>query len=132
MVGLATLAEFTNGIETVLDRVRAGSLAVDSDIITTLLEARDHLAAMVEAEAAKSPIPPSPELSQRLNLLLRGMSQQGRPPGGGGGPASPPSRPSTSSPPAGPQPPPPSSAAGRGSLAREPRVSAAEKRTRRL
>src|SRR3954449_6227089 len=53
MVGLATLAEFTNGIETVLDRVRAGSLAVDSDIITTLLEARDHLAAMVEAEAAK-------------------------------------------------------------------------------
>ena len=35
-------------------------LAVDSDIITTLLEARDHLAAMVEAEAARSPIPPRP------------------------------------------------------------------------
>ena len=57
MVGLAPIAEFTHGIEAVLDRIRRGALAVDSDIITTLLEARDHLAAMVEAEAADSPIP---------------------------------------------------------------------------
>ena len=73
MVGLGTIAEFTHGIEAVLDRIRAGSLAVDSDIITTLLEARDHLAAMMpRAEAARSPIPPSGELSQRLVALLRG------------------------------------------------------------
>ena len=57
MVGLGAIAEFTHGIEAVLERIRAGRLAVDSDIITTLLEARDHLAAMVEAEAAESPIP---------------------------------------------------------------------------
>jgi len=74
MVGLASIAEFTHGIEAVLERVRAGLLSVDSDIITTMLEARDHLAAMVEAEAAKSPIPPSGELSQRLASLLRGPS----------------------------------------------------------
>ena len=67
MVGLAAIAEFTHGIEAVLDRIRGGALAVDSDIITTLLEARDHLATMVEAEAAKSPIPPSGELTQRLS-----------------------------------------------------------------
>ncbi len=72
MVGLATIAEFTHGIEAVLDRIRAGALPVDSDIITTLLEARDHLAAMVESEAARSPIPPSGELTQRLGSLLRG------------------------------------------------------------
>ena len=66
MVGLAAIAEFTHGIEAVLDRIRGGTLAVDSDIITTLLEARDHLAMMVEAEAVKSPIPPSGELTQRL------------------------------------------------------------------
>ena len=77
MVGLASIAEFTHGIEAVLERVRAGLLSVDSDIITTLLEARDHLAAMVEAEAAKSPIPPSGELTQRLNSLLRGPSPSG-------------------------------------------------------
>ena len=69
MVGLGPVAEFTHGIEAVLDRIRGGMLAVDSDIITTLLEARDHLATMVEAEAAKSPIPPSGELTQRLVLL---------------------------------------------------------------
>ncbi len=50
MVGLGAIAEFTHGIETVLDRIRTGKLAVDSDIITTLLEAKDHLATMVEGE----------------------------------------------------------------------------------
>src|SRR5436309_2295915 len=62
MVGLASLAEFTHSIETVLDKIRSGALKVDSYIITTLLEARDHLAAMVESEAANSPVPPSSEL----------------------------------------------------------------------
>src|SRR5581483_11570012 len=62
MAGLASIAEFTHHIETVLDRIRSGTLKVDSDIITTLLEARDHLAAMVEGEAANSPIPPSSDL----------------------------------------------------------------------
>jgi two-component system chemotaxis sensor kinase CheA len=95
MVGLAKLAEFTHGIEAVLDRIRSGTLAVDSDIITTLLEARDHLAAMVEAEAARSPIPPSSELTQRLNALLRGPAAGAGPrPGGAAAPPSAPSPPS--------------------------------------
>ena len=71
MVGLEPIARFTHGIEAVLEKIRSGSLAVDSDIITTLLESRDHLAAMVEGEAAGSPIPGSGELSQRLSNLLR-------------------------------------------------------------
>ncbi len=93
MVGLARLAEFTHEIEAVLDQVRSGSLGIDSDIITTLLEARDHLAAMVEAEAAHSPIPASTELSQRLALLLGGTGGRGgggRPPASGGGSGPPP------------------------------------------
>ncbi len=77
MVGLAAVAEFTHGIEAVLEKIRSASLAVDSDIITTLLEARDHLAMMVEAEAVKSPIPPSGELMQRLAMLLRGHGATG-------------------------------------------------------
>src|SRR4051794_41794315 len=52
MVGLGAIAEFTHGLETVLDRIRAGKLAVDSDTISTLLETKDHLATMVEGEAA--------------------------------------------------------------------------------
>ena len=82
MVGLAAIAEFTHRIEAVLERIRAGSLAVDSDIITTLLEARDHLAAMVEAEAARSPISASGELTQRLTSLLRGPAALTRPASG--------------------------------------------------
>jgi two-component system chemotaxis sensor kinase CheA len=77
MVGLGTIAEFTHGIEAVLDRIRSGGLGVDSDIITTLLEARDHLAAMVESEAARSPIPASGELTHRLVSLLRGPNASG-------------------------------------------------------
>ena len=84
MVGLAAVAEFTHGIEAVLERIRSRSLGVDSDIITTLLEARDHLAMMVEAEAVRSPIPPSGELTQRLAMLWRGagfggVSRRGKP-----------------------------------------------------
>jgi two-component system, chemotaxis family, sensor kinase CheA len=91
MVGLATIAEFTHGIEAVLERIRAGMLTVDSDIITTLLEARDHLSAMVEAEAAGSPIPPSGELMLRLTALFRGSPAKGNSGGGSAlSPASPP------------------------------------------
>src|SRR5580693_3233219 len=90
MVGLASIAEFTHGIEAVLERIRAGLLPVDSDIITTLLEARDHLAAMVEADAARSPIPPSGELTERLVSLLRGPADGGSNVHGGPGPERPP------------------------------------------
>ncbi|MGP0066884.1 MAG: chemotaxis protein CheW [Isosphaeraceae bacterium] len=114
MVGLAIIAEFTHGIEAVLERIRSGTLGVDSDIITTLLEARDHLAAMVEAEAARSPIPPSTELSQRLNTLLRSTPKQGQSPGGGGAASQPPPRPAPiTGPPTGSPPPTPPAASSR-------------------
>ncbi|WP_246196440.1 chemotaxis protein CheA [Aquisphaera giovannonii] len=74
MVGLENIARFTHGIEAVLDRIRSGELAVDSDMITTLLEARDHLAAMVEGESMGSPVPASGDLSDRLASLLRGSA----------------------------------------------------------
>ena len=71
MVGLVSIAEFTHGIEAVLDRIRSAKLMVDSDIITTLLEARDHLAALVESEANSASIPAPTELNDRLASLLR-------------------------------------------------------------
>ena len=79
MVGLAALAEFTHVIEAVLDRIRSGTLAVDSDVISTLLDARDHLAAAVEAEAVRSPIPMPVELNRRLLALLRDPNAQAPP-----------------------------------------------------
>src|SRR3954451_722324 len=49
MVGQATIADFTHRIEAVLDRIRNGQLDVRPGRITTLLKARDHLGAMVDA-----------------------------------------------------------------------------------
>ena len=126
MVGLAMLAEFTHGIEAVLDRIRAGTMAVDSEIITTLLESRDHLAAMVESESAGSPIPASSELTHRLQDLLRNPGPGGPKPGGGGGTSAPPATPPAPAPPASaPAPPaePPSQAKAPASKAsRKPRT----------
>src|SRR3954452_25402116 len=95
MVGLAALAEFTHGIEAVLDRIRAGTLPVDTDIISTLLEARDHLAAMIEAEASEASIPAPTAWVQRLAALYSGGPKPPTPP-----PAAP------APPPAAPAPPP--------------------------
>jgi two-component system chemotaxis sensor kinase CheA len=104
MVGLGGIAEFTHGIEAVLERIRSGGLAVDSDIITTLLESRDHLAAMVEGEAANAPIPGSGDLSARLTALLEGPKPPPDAP-----PSAPPKPPTEppKSPPAAPAPAPP-------------------------
>jgi two-component system chemotaxis sensor kinase CheA len=90
MVGLEAIARFTNGIETVLDKIRGGALAIDSDIITTLLESRDHLAAMVEGEAAGSSVPGSGELAQRLSELLPGKGAAPAAPAAPSPPAVPP------------------------------------------
>src|SRR4051794_28667109 len=100
MVGLEPIARFTNGIEAVLEKIRAGTLAVDSDIITTLLESRDHLAAMVEGEAAGFPVRGSGDLSQRLVDLLRAAPQP-VPPAVAASPAPAPIEPPVTSPTAG-------------------------------
>ncbi|HEY2155749.1 MAG TPA: chemotaxis protein CheA [Isosphaeraceae bacterium] len=105
MVGLGAVAEFTHGIEAVLDKIRAGSLAVDSDVITTLLDARDHLSAAVEAEASRAPIASPPELTRRLETLLRdpgAAPKAAAPPPPAAPAAPPPPKPARAKKPAGP------------------------------
>ena len=80
MVGLAALAEFTHGVEAVLDRIRQGELEVRPVVITALLEARDYLAAAVDAEAAGRPLAPPAELARRLADLAAGTSPVDTPP----------------------------------------------------
>jgi two-component system chemotaxis sensor kinase CheA len=72
MVGMSGIAEFAHCIESVVARVRAGSLLVDPRAATTLFAARDHLEAMVAAEAAGSPISASEELVESLRVLGNG------------------------------------------------------------
>src|SRR5215831_7616949 len=52
MVGLQPIAQFTHKVEAVLDGIRAGRLAVTPAAITILLQAKDHLAAALDAAVA--------------------------------------------------------------------------------
>ena len=48
MFGLDTIVAFTHVVENVLDRIRNASLDLGADLTALLLEAKDHLAALVE------------------------------------------------------------------------------------
>jgi two-component system, chemotaxis family, sensor kinase CheA len=72
MVGLAGLAEFTHRIEAVLDKVRAGKLGVSPEVITTLLAAKDHLAASVSDQEEGRSTDAPPDLVAALDALVQG------------------------------------------------------------
>ena len=75
MVGLPAIAGFTHGVEAVLDRVRSGTLPVRPALISVLLEAKDHLAAMMDAAIAGSTIETPKALSDRLAALMTGGAE---------------------------------------------------------
>jgi two-component system chemotaxis sensor kinase CheA len=79
MVGLASIAEFTHRVEAILDRIRGDTLRVHSTLISTLLEARDHLAAAIDAQAEGRVVPAPANLVSRLEALVQETSQQGPP-----------------------------------------------------
>ena len=49
MFGFDALADFTHECETAFDRVRKGEVAATAELISTVLEARDHMRALLEA-----------------------------------------------------------------------------------
>jgi two-component system, chemotaxis family, sensor kinase CheA len=51
MFGMDALAAFTHHCETAFDRVRKGQAAATPDLITAVLDARDHMRALVEERA---------------------------------------------------------------------------------
>ncbi len=51
LFGLDGVVRFTHHLETLLDHMRDGSVKADSDVIGVLLDARDHLAQLVELAA---------------------------------------------------------------------------------
>lgn len=76
MVGLSNVAGFTDKIETVLDKIRSAAVPVDSDIISTLLEARDQLNALVDGAATGDFQEPAAGLVHRLEQLTRPPSER--------------------------------------------------------
>lgn len=76
MVGLSNVAGFTDRIETVLDKIRSQAVAVDSDIISTLLESRDQLSHLIDSAEAGSYVEPNPALLHRLEQFIKPASQR--------------------------------------------------------
>lgn len=52
LFGLDDIVAFTHGVETLLDRLRDRSMAVDDDIVALLLSCRDHISDLIEQLAA--------------------------------------------------------------------------------
>ena len=49
MFGFDDIAKFTHEVETAMDMVRNNELAVDTELVSLILQARDHIQAMLEA-----------------------------------------------------------------------------------
>lgn len=75
MVGLRALAEFTHGVEAVLEKIRSGALAITTPVITLLLQARDHLATAIETiSQGNEPLAPAEDLVEDMKALAGGWS----------------------------------------------------------
>lgn len=76
MFGLAPLVEFTHGLESLLERVRAGTLSVDDALADDLIDACDHIADLVELVAVQGGELAGPMLERdaalRANLARHG------------------------------------------------------------
>ena len=52
LFSLDHVVAFTHGVESVLDRVRGGKLAINEERVALLLACRDHMGALIDAVAA--------------------------------------------------------------------------------
>jgi two-component system chemotaxis sensor kinase CheA len=57
LFSLDHVVAFTHGVESLLDRVRAGKLEINEERVALLLSCRDHLGALIDAVAANSKAP---------------------------------------------------------------------------
>lgn len=76
MVGLSNVAGFTDKIETVLDKIRSQIIPADSDCISTLLESRDQLNALIESAVSGDVQNPPAALVARLEDLSKPPSER--------------------------------------------------------
>ena len=73
LFGIGAIVEFTHGVESLLDQVREGRMALDGDLIGLLLSCRDCIGQMVE-EAARMPDPAGLDAPAQAAELERQVS----------------------------------------------------------
>ena len=74
MFGFDAVAEFTHHVETVLDKVRDGSLPISEELINLVLASKDQIKALLDAAQSGTAVPPETgeKLVKALNGLLTG------------------------------------------------------------
>ncbi len=73
--GLTDIAQFTHGLETLLDRVRKSQVAVDRALVEILLESLDHLRLLLAAAQGESDVVPDATLlSKRIEAAAAGST----------------------------------------------------------
>jgi two-component system chemotaxis sensor kinase CheA len=75
LFGFDEVVRFTHVVESVLDRLRSGTIAIGGELAGTLLASRDHIGALVAAAASDEPLPPEAigrgdELTAQLKAYL--------------------------------------------------------------
>jgi two-component system, chemotaxis family, sensor kinase CheA len=90
LFGLDAIVSFVHGVETLLDRVRLGEIALGAPLVQSLLSCKDHIAVLVAgAPDAKHGVDPellaqSAQLLDELNESSGGKLGQGKPAASGG------------------------------------------------
>ena len=69
LFGLDAIVAFVHNVETVLDRVRLGEIALDGQLVGVLLKCKDHIEALVACAAEGQPVP-EPALEARGDEVL--------------------------------------------------------------
>ena len=72
MFGFDEISEFTHHVETMLDDVRNGKLAVSRELIDITLESRDHIRHMLEEPGDTAIAAGSRELMDRIEVVMAG------------------------------------------------------------
>lgn len=80
MFGFDAISDFTHHVETVLDKVRDGSISVTGDLINLTLKSRDHIKLLLEAAAGGDEPDPvhGPAIIEALNTLTEGNVPAGK------------------------------------------------------
>lgn len=81
MFGYTELARFSHDVETIFDKIRAGELALDSELLGLTLTAKDHIGKLLSSpDALPEDVAASDEILARLRPYLGG-APQGESPG---------------------------------------------------
>ena len=76
--GFEDLVGFAHGFETVMDRVRCGTLALSPEVCETLLRAGDMMTALVEAARSRTPGPLAERAAPVMAQLCVGVGRRWR------------------------------------------------------